>query len=285
MKVTIDQEAGFCFGVKQAIENAEKYLDMHDTLYCLGEIVHNEKEVERLANRGLVTIDREHYKTLKNTTVLLRAHGEPSETYHIAEKNNITLIDATCPLVLRLQKKIKVVAETTLEPQIIVYGKPSHPEIIGLKAQAPEKVIVVNDFSDLNQVDFTKPVKLYSQTTKDKTKLLALKTEIQHRIDTVSGPDLEFNDTICRQVHNRNDSLKKFCKKHQVVVFVGGKKSSNAKVLFNICKTANYNSFFVSSEKEINYEWFQQADSVGISGATSTPRWLLERVKNVIEEH
>lgn len=283
MKISIDRDAGFCFGVQKAIVNAENYLRTHDNLYCLGDIVHNENEIERLQNMGLKIIDREEFNALRNVTVLIRAHGEPSDTYDTAIKNNISLIDATCPLVLRLQKKIEKVGHKTTQAQIIIYGKPTHPEVIGLQSKARDKVIVVNQFSDLDSVDFAKPIKLFSQTTKDKNKLFELKHEIQKRINNVGGPELEFNDTICKQVHNRNESLKQFCKGNEVVLFVGGKKSSNARVLFSICKSANPKSYFISTEKEINTDWLKNTRSVGISGATSTPDWLLNKVKEKLE--
>lgn len=283
MKVTIDKYAGFCYGVERAIQAAEQYLESNNTLYCLGDIVHNEMELQRLRKMGLVVIDREKYKKLEDVTVLLRAHGEPPETYDIAEKNRIELIDATCPLVLKLQKKIRLSAnENKPDGQIIVYGKPTHPEIIGLKGQANDKIIVVNDLSDLDQVDFSKPIRLYSQTTRDKRRLLGLKTEIQRRIDIVSGPSLQFNDTICKQVHNRNDSLKEFCEHHQVILFVGGKKSSNAKVLFHICKSTNPSTYFLSNADDLQPGMLKDVEDIGISGATSTPRWLLDSVKEKI---
>ncbi len=284
MKIVIDNDAGFCFGVKKAINNAEAYLQNHDILYCLGEIVHNEMEVDRLKKHGLIIIDREQFRALKNETVLIRAHGEPGETYETAGKNNINLIDATCPLVLRLQKSVKEAGhDLENRPQIVIYGKSTHPEVVALKAQAPEQVIVVNETADLKQVDFTKPIKLFSQTTKDKTKLFELKHEIQKRIEQSAGPKLEFNDTICKQVHNRNDSLKAFSSKHEVIIFVGGLKSSNARVLYDICKSSNQRSYFVSNAQEVQSDWLNNAASVGISGATSTPLWLLEKVKDKIQ--
>lgn len=284
MKITIDRDAGFCFGVQKAIANAEDYLRSHDRLYCLGDIVHNETEVERLQNMGLKIINREEFNALHDATVLIRAHGEPSETYDTAKKNNISLIDATCPLVLRLQKKIEKIGKNeATHVQIIIYGKSTHPEVIGLQSKARDKVIVVNQFSDLDRIDFTKPLKLFSQTTKDKNKLFELKHEIQKRINKVAGPELEFNDTICKQVHNRNESLKQFCNVNEVILFVGGKKSSNARVLYSICKSVNPKSYFISTEKEINPDWLKDAYSVGISGATSTPSWQLHKVKEKLE--
>lgn len=284
MNIAIDNDAGFCFGVKKAVGNAETYLHSHDKLFCLGDIVHNEVEVDRLRKLGLIIINREQFHTLKNETVLIRAHGEPGETYETAIRNNIKLIDATCPLVLRLQKTVKEAGRCSEQkPQIIIYGKSTHPEVVALKSQAPEQVIVVNENGDLNQVDFTKPIKLFSQTTKDKNKLFELKHEIQKRIKHAAGPGLEFNDTICKQVHNRNDSLKAFCSKHQVVIFVGGLRSSNARVLYDICKSSNQRSYFVSNEQEVQSDWLKNTDSVGISGATSTPLWLLEKVKQRIQ--
>lgn len=281
-KIQVDTNAGFCFGVEKAIQKAEEYLKENDTLYCLGEMVHNEAEVERLKSLGLITINKETYRNLKNTTVLLRAHGEPPETYEIAKKNNLTLIDATCPLVIRLQKKVKESSKTGDE--IIIYGKKTHPEVIGLAEQNPDKTKIIENEGDLEKLEPTGSIHLYSQTTKSLDKYLKVKEKLEQNLSADPSKKLIFNNSICKQVHNRNDNLITFCKKNDVILFVGGKKSSNARVLFDICKGANENSYFISSPEEIESQWIAKGNTIGISGATSTPAWLLEDVKDYLEE-
>lgn len=281
-KIRIDTNAGFCFGVEKAIQKAEQYLNENGTLYCLGEMVHNEAEVERLKSLGLITIDKETFKKLKNTTVLLRAHGEPPDTYEIAEKNNLTLIDATCPLVIRLQKKVKRSSETGDE--IVIYGNKTHPEVIGLAGQNPDKTKIIENEDELEKLESSGSIQLFSQTTKSLGKYLKIREKLERNLSKIPSSKIIFNNSICKQVHNRNDNLKIFCKQNDVILFVGGKKSSNARVLFDICKNANENSYFVSSPEDIEKEWIDKKETIGISGATSTPAWLLEDVKNYIKE-
>jgi 4-hydroxy-3-methylbut-2-enyl diphosphate reductase len=289
MKIEIDSNSGFCFGVVNAIQLAEKELENSDALYCLGDIVHNSAEVERLKKNGLVTIDHEQLKTLKNCKVLLRAHGEPPETYQTAIKNNIQLIDASCPVVLKLQNNIKLGFDEILNKggQVVIYGKEGHAEVNGLVGQTNGKAIVIGSLEDLDKIDFTKPVNLFSQTTKSIEGFYDVQKEIEKRMIEAQGTEnIEFiaNDTICRQVSHRQPQLRKFVKQHNVVVFVSGKKSSNGKMLFKVCKSENPNTYFVSDADELHKEWFKETDSVGVCGATSTPRWLMEKVTQNIEK-
>jgi 4-hydroxy-3-methylbut-2-enyl diphosphate reductase len=289
MRIEIDSNSGFCFGVVNAIQLAEMELEKNDTLYCLGDIVHNSAEVERLKEKGLVSINHEQLKTLKNCKVLLRAHGEPPETYETAIKNNIQLIDASCPVVLKLQNNIKLGFDDILRKggQVVIYGKDGHAEVNGLVGQTNGKGIVIGGIEDLDKIDYTKPVNLFSQTTKSIEGFYEVQNEIKKRMIAAQGTeDVEFiaNDTICRQVSHRQPQLRKFVKDHQVVVFVSGKKSSNGRMLFQVCKAENPNTYFVSSADELEKEWFKNANSVGVCGATSTPRWLMEKVAKNIEK-
>lgn len=289
MKIEIDSNSGFCFGVVNAIQLAEMELERSETLYCFGDIVHNSAEVERLKEKGLITIDHEQFKTLKNCKVLLRAHGEPPETYEIAIKNNIQLIDASCPVVLKLQNNIKLGFDAILKKggQIVIYGKEGHAEVNGLVGQTSEQAIVIGEIKDLDKIDFTKPINLFSQTTKSIEGFYEIQKEIKTRMITAKGTEnIEFivNDTICRQVSHRQPELREFVKKHNVIIFVSGQKSSNGKMLYQVCKERNPNTYFVSDVDELKPDWFKNSDSVGICGATSTPRWLMEKIAENIED-
>lgn len=290
MEIEIDKNSGYCFGVEFAIEMAEDELKESGTLYCLGDIVHNAMEVKRLADKGLVVIDREQMKELQDSKVLIRAHGEPPETYQIAVENNITLIDASCPVVLKLQNRVKGSFDQMegREGQIVIYGKPGHAEVIGLTGQTKEKAIIVMKDEDLDQIDFSRPVTLYSQTTKSTKGFYRIKSMIEERIVASKGElevtDFKANDSICRQVSNREPSMEKFSQKHDVIIFVSGKKSSNGKALYSVCKNFNERSYFVENEKEIDFNWIQNDDSIGICGATSTPMWLMENVREFISK-
>ncbi len=285
MKVTIDSHSGFCFGVVYAIQKAEEELLQSGELYCLGDIVHNNKEVERLSSKGLKVIDLEKLKELTNCKVLIRAHGEPPETYEIALRNNIELIDASCPVVLKLQHRVRTSFENIedRDGQIVIFGEPGHAEVNGLMGQTLGKAIIVKNEEDLNNVDFSKPVYLFSQTTKSTAgfqKMKALIEERSHRAmeKEITDEFLVTNDTVCRQVSNREPQLRKFSEIHDVILFVSGKKSSNGKALFEVCKSVNPNSYFISDETEIDKKWLKNTDSIGICGATSTPMWLMEQV-------
>jgi 4-hydroxy-3-methylbut-2-enyl diphosphate reductase len=289
MKVTIDKYSGFCFGVVYAIEMAEAELSKTGKLYCLGDIVHNNMEVDRLNNMGLEIINHQDLEELKDCKVLIRAHGEPPETYHTAIKNNIQLLDASCPVVLKLQHNIKEGYEeiNKIDGQIIIFGKEGHAEVQGLLGQTDGKAIIVACATDLSKVDFSAPIYMYSQTTKSPKAFADLQEEIRKRKEKAGNSEsVKFivNDTLCRQVSGREPQLKEFAKENDVVVFVSGKKSSNGKMLFQSCLKENPNSYFVSEEKEIKEEWFNPNSQVGICGATSTPRWLMENVaKNILE--
>lgn len=287
MQVEVDRNSGFCFGVKNAIEKAEAYLKNNKKLYCLGEIVHNQVEVERLEKMGLQTIDYETFQKLENCTVLLRAHGEPPETYEIAAERNIQLIDATCPVVLQLQKKVaNCFMETNREGrQILLYGKKGHAEVIGLAGQTRDKAIVISDEADLEKVDFAKPIAIYSQTTKSITGFKHIVACIEKRISNLGlDPAKHFviHNSICGQVSGRDKELKKFARQHDAIVFVSGKNSSNGKMLYQACKQENEQTFFISTTKELDELWFQDSETVGVCGATSTPMWLMEEVAEEI---
>ncbi len=285
MIVEIDKKSGFCFGVINAIRSAENELAGTGTLYCLGDIVHNGKEVERLENKGLKSISKEEYFTLKNCRVLIRAHGEPPETYEYAEENNIELIDATCPVVLTLQEKVKrsYEAKKDIRGQVVIFGKKGHAEIEGLNGQTNHSAIVIESDADIDKIDTSRPVSLYSQTTKRIEDFNAIAGMIKDKM----SPDVpvEIKDTICRQVSNRVPNLKNFAKNYDLVLFVAGKKSSNGQYLFSICKEENPNSFIISQTGEISPDWFEGVNSVGISGATSTPNWLMEEVANWVKSN
>ncbi|MDP7430269.1 MAG: 4-hydroxy-3-methylbut-2-enyl diphosphate reductase [Flavobacteriales bacterium] len=289
MKVTIDKYSGFCFGVVYAIEMAEVELSKTGKLYCLGDIVHNNMEVDRLNDMGLEIINHQDLDELKDCKVLIRAHGEPPETYHTAIKNNIQLLDASCPVVLKLQYNIKEGYEeiNKIDGQIIIFGKEGHAEVQGLLGQTDGKAIIVASADDLDKVDFSSPIYMYSQTTKSPKAFADLQQEIRERKQIFGNTDsVKFivNDTLCRQVSGREPQLKEFAKENDVIVFVSGKKSSNGKMLFQSCLKENQNSYFVSEEKEIKEEWFNPNSQVGICGATSTPRWLMENVaKNILQ--
>jgi 4-hydroxy-3-methylbut-2-en-1-yl diphosphate reductase len=281
MNVVVDANSGFCFGVVYAIQMAEDELDASGQLYCLGDIVHNNMEVERLENKGLKIIDHDKLRELRDTKVLIRAHGEPPETYKIAIENNIQLIDASCPVVLKLQNRIRNGFEHIGDGQLVVYGKEGHAEVNGLVGQTNGKAIIVNSIDDLDQIDFTKPVQFFSQTTQPTSGFLEMNNEIIRRLKLENkdeNPQFQSNDTLCRQVSNREPQLIEFAKHHDVIIFVSGKKSSNGKVLYNVCKTVNPRTYFVSTWDEIDEAWFKTTDSVGICGATSTPMWLMEEI-------
>ena len=280
LQIEIDSGSGFCFGVTTAIKKAEEELADGNTLYCLGDIVHNGMEVERLHANGLVTINHEELDRLHDVKVLLRAHGEPPETYALAEKNHIDIIDATCPVVLQLQRRIKKQFDANPQAQIVIFGKNGHAEVLGLVGQTCGKAIVVENVEDVARLDFSRDIYLYSQTTKS--------LDGFHRvIDYIQGhiaPTATFRsfDTICRQVANRMPNIGSFASRHDIIVFVCGRKSSNGKVLFNECRRVNPNSHLIEKPEEIDMAWFDGLASVGICGATSTPKWLMEQCRDYI---
>ena len=289
LKITVDPKSGFCFGVVYAIEMAENILKEDNKLYCLGDIVHNNREVDRLNNLGLEIIDHKRLSELNDCKVLIRAHGEPPSTYEIALKNNIELLDASCPVVLKLQHQIKEGYETIkkIDGQVIIYGKEGHAEVTGLVGQTNGEAIIVTTKEDISKIDFEKPIYIYSQTTKSPKAFQDIVDEIKKElIDLGKDVDLKFvvHDTLCRQVSGREPQLKAFASENDVIVFVSGTKSSNGKMLFLSCKEQNKQSYFVSDTKEIDENWFKNSNSVGICGATSTPRWLMDEVADYIKQ-
>ncbi len=281
MKIEVDKGSGFCFGVVEAIRAAEEHLVDNQPLFCLGDIVHNNSEVERLRKEGLITISHEQFFTMSDTTVLLRAHGEPPEIYAYAQEHNIKLIDATCPVVLKLQKRILKSYEGGIRDnsQVVIYGKKGHAEVNGLVGQTNGEAVVVEGIEDLPQLDYTRPIVLYSQTTKGLEGLHHLTEELKRKAANVP---IKIHDTICRQVANRIPGIKKFAIRFDLIIFVSGKKSSNGKMLFDICSNVNPNTKFISELSEIEPEWLLNIDSVGICGATSTPKQLLEEVADFL---
>lgn len=277
--IEIDKDSGFCFGVTAAIGKAEEQLAESGSLYCLGDIVHNSDEVERLMSKGLRTITHEQLASLHGVKVLLRAHGEPPSTYELARRNNIDIIDATCPVVLKLQERIKSTCDRSdWHPQIVIYGKLGHAEVNGLVGQTDGRAIVVEDLNGLDKIDFNRDIALYSQTTKSLEGFRSIIDEIQRRI--APGVRFESFDTICRRVSNRVEHLKRFAADHEVVLFVAGSKSSNGKILFNHCHDINPRTYLISNAGHLDPEWLDGAETIGICGATSTPRWLMEQVRD-----
>ncbi|WP_394655367.1 4-hydroxy-3-methylbut-2-enyl diphosphate reductase [Halosquirtibacter laminarini] len=284
MIIEIDDNSGFCFGVIKAINKAEEVLKQDSTLYCLGDIVHNSYEVNRLESLGLQTVDREQYFTMSNCTVLLRAHGEPPETYMYAKENNIKLIDATCPVVLRLQKKVNEGYQDieSKEGQLLIFGKKGHAEVNGLVGQTKGNATVIEGPDDLSHVDTNKKTLLFSQTTKSLDGYHKLIENLQSKI---GQENLLYHDTICRQVANRIPKLREFSQKYDIIVFVGGEKSSNARVLYNMCKENNTNSYFISNPDQLDFSLFHKNSKIGVCGATSTPRHLMELVAYKIRSY
>ena len=283
IKVEIDEGSGFCFGVVTAIHKAEEELAKGVTLYCLGDIVHNSREVERLKTMGLITINHEEFKQLHNAKVLLRAHGEPPETYTIARENNIEIIDATCPVVLRLQKRIKqeYQEKDAEEKQIVIYGQNGHAEVLGLVGQTTGKAIVIEKLEEGKELDFSKSIRLYSQTTKSLDEFWEIVDYIKDHISP--SATFEYYDTICRQVANRMPNLRTFAASHDLIFFVSGKKSSNGKMLFSECLKVNPNSHLIDNAEEIDDSLFHGISSIGVCGATSTPKWLMEQIYTEIK--
>ena len=285
INVEIDDHSGFCFGVTTAIRKAEEELQRGAPLYCLGDIVHNGMECERLRTMGLIAIDHEQFKALRDVRVLLRAHGEPPETYDTARLNNIEIIDATCPVVLNIQKRIKqeYTTTSTIAKQIVIYGQKGHAEVLGLVGQTDGNAIVIESIKEIDRIDFTRDIYLYSQTTKSLDEFRLIVETIKQRI----APEVEFHyyDTICRQVSNRLDNIRRFAASHDLIFFVCGKKSSNGKVLYQECLKANPNSYHIEGSHEIDFSLIRDGLSIGICGATSTPKWLMEECKGAIINH
>lgn len=282
MEVIIDDNSGFCFGVVRAIGEAESALERVGDVYSLGDIVHNRVEVQRLEQLGLHTISHEDMPRLEGRTLLIRAHGEPPRTYRMAEELGITVIDATCPVVARLQRRLREAYDKMQEVggSVVLLGKRGHAEVIGLTGQADDDVVVVENEADLNNVDFTRPIYFLSQTTQSIALFNHLAEEIKAR---ANGVTVNIDDTICRRVAGREALLADFSRSVDVVIFVSGRKSSNGRVLYEVCRGANPRSYNVEESSEIDWSWLEGAERVGICGATSTPRWLMEQVAEAIK--
>lgn len=280
LQIEIDNGSGFCFGVTTAIKKAEEELAEGKTLYCLGDIVHNGMECERLKEMGLITINHDELLHLHHVKVLLRAHGEPPETYALAQQNDIEIIDATCPVVLQLQRRIKRQYDTNNEAQIVIFGKNGHAEVLGLVGQTQSHAIVIEKFEDVKQLDFTRDIYLYSQTTKSLDEFHRIIDYIQSHIAQTAT--FKSFDTICRQVANRMPNISQFATRHDLILFVCGRKSSNGKVLFNECLRVNPNSHLIEGPNEIEDDWLKNIQTIGICGATSTPKWLMEKCRDAI---
>ena len=280
IKVEIDKHSGFCFGVKKAIEAATSLLDQGEQVYCVGDIVHNEAESSRLHNLGMSIIKDGDLSMVQNGTVLFRAHGEPPQSYEKVKQKGLALKDATCPVVLKLQQRIKTAyhRQKAANGQIVIYGKRGHAEVIGLVGQTNGEAIVVESDAELEQIDFSRPIEVFAQTTKSPETLKQLIAAIEQQ----ASETVVWHNTTCKQVTGRVPRIIEFADQHELLVFVGGKKSSNAKVLFDACKQINSNSYFVSSSEELESEWFDSVEKVGVCGATSTPDWLMEEVAAVI---
>ena len=297
LQIEIDNDSGFCFGVTTAIQKAEEELAKGSRLYCLGDIVHNGMECERLREMGLITINHDELQQLHDVKVLLRAHGEPPETYEVARQNNIEIIDATCPVVLQLQKRIKRQYESSLTPhpsdlspltshpssltsQIVIFGKKGHAEVLGLVGQTHSDAIIIEHFDEVSQLDFSRDIYLYSQTTKSLDEFHRIIEYIQEHI----SPDATFKsfDTICRSVANRMPNISQFASRHDLILFVCGRKSSNGRVLYGECLRVNPNTHLIEGPEEIDPQWLQGIQTVGICGATSTPKWLMEQCRDAL---
>ncbi len=282
--IEIDSGSGFCFGVTTAIRKAEEELNKSGHLYCLGDIVHNTAEVDRLAKQGLETITHEQLELLHDVKVLLRAHGEPPETYETARRNRIEIIDATCPVVLKLQQRINTTfndRETGSDPQIVIYGKRGHAEVLGLVGQTQGRATVIENIDEIDKIDYSRDIYLYSQTTKSVQEFKRIVQEIKRRVEP--GVTFRSFDTICRSVANRIPQIREFARQHELILFVSGTKSSNGRILFAECLDANPDSHLVSSESDIDPTWLIGKERIGICGATSTPRWLMQRVSEAVE--
>ena len=284
MNITIDPKSGFCFGVNHTIVQADLHLEKDGPLYCLGDIVHNKEEMKRLSENGLIVVDHDEFSKLGNERVLLRAHGEPPSTYKLAEKNKIELLDTTCPVVVRLQQKVKKAYQEmkAVGGNVVIFGKKSHPEVIGLVGNTDNTAIVIETIEDVYQLNLSKPIRLFAQTTRSQDSYRELINLISASY-TKDQDKFKYQNSICGQVSSRVPHLKEFCKEYDVIIFVSGKNSSNGQSLYNVCHTVNKNSYKVASVSELKRDWFENAEEVGISGATSTPGWLMEQIAEKIK--
>lgn len=283
MVINIEGSSGFCYGVVRVINIAEELLRKGEEIWCLGQIVHNEAEVERLTELGMKFIDHEKLHTLKNSKLLIRAHGEPPSTYDIARKNNLQIIEGTCPIVRRLQKKVHTSFSIANEEEemVIIFGKAEHPEVIGLKGQTDNLAVVIKSPEEAETIPLKKKISLFSQTTMSESEYEIVAEILKKRVAKYGG-ELSISNSICGHVSRRKPGLEKFAAENDVIIFVGGKNSSNAKSLYKICKLVNLNTYFVSHFSEINKEWFKDARTTGLCGATSTPEWQLKEIAEKI---
>ena len=286
MKVTIDPDSGFCFGVKRAIQTAEAELEKGNTVYCLGEMVHNQVQMDQLKSKGLKVITHAELPDLKGKTVMIRAHGEPPETFQQAKELGITVIDATCPIVTKLQQRINnsYTEDEDTDVQIVIYGKSGHAEVAGLNGNAGNAAIILHDENDFIKLDFSKPIRLFSQTTMDAEGYQRIGEAIQKKMNVTGNSGLVIHKSLCRQVSGRAPALRTFAANHDVIIFVSGSKSANGAYLFGVCKAINERSYLINTIQDIDNQWFNHIDSVGISGATSTPGWLIEQVAEYLKE-
>lgn len=286
MHVTIDPDAGFCFGVEKAIRTAEAQLDHQQSLYCLGDLVHNKAELDRLRKKGLTIISRQDLSQMEGARILLRAHGEPPETYRLASQAGVSILDATCPIVLKLQQKIRetVLAHQDEAIQVVIFGKKGHPEVEGLLGHSAGKAIVVHNEADLDQLNYTIPIYLFSQTTMSNEEYRIISELIRERMNAYSNEKLVISKSFCRQVSGRTESIKKFAASHDVIIFASDRNSSNGAFLFQVCFAANSRSYFIHNASEIDATWLKNADSIGVTGATSTPGWLMDEIAGTIRQ-
>ena len=288
ISIDIDTHSGFCYGVVRAIEQAEKYLEKSSELHSLGSIVHNNTEIYRLKEKGLKTIDYKQMSAMKDSVVFIRAHGEPPSSYRLAEENNLKIIDCTCPVVLKLQERVKNNYRDlkTINGQLVIFGKVGHAEVNGLVGQVDGDATVIETIDDIERLDFSRPIYIFSQTTKDPEIYKQVCNAIKSRIVDQDGPVDKFKifNTTCGQVSSRHPRLKEFSKDHSIIIFVSGRESSNGKILFDVCLKENSRSYKIETTEEIELSWFKEGDSVGICGATSTPKWLLEDVAHYLRQ-
>ena len=286
-RIDIDPDAGFCFGVVRAIQQAEEALAQEPLLYCLGDIVHNEEEILRLQQKGLKTISREQFFTERFQKILIRAHGEPPEYYDFATKHAITLIDTTCPIVIRLQQKIRQAWDEVKEKsgQVLIFGEKNHAEVIGLNGQIDNRAIIIENPQQVEHIDCTKPIRLFSQTTKSVEEFQLLSETLLEKTRRCGNEDFIAYNTICHSVSTRSEKLVAFAKRYDVIIFVSGRRSSNGKYLFNICRQNNPRTHRISKPEELETSWFRKEDTIGITGATSTPQWLMEKTALEISMH
>lgn len=285
MKVSIDPGSGFCFGVNRAIKAAEAELEAGNAVYCLGEMVHNKVQMDQLKARGLKIITHADLPAYKGQQVMVRAHGEPPETFQLMKNLGITVLDATCPIVTKLQGRINAgfISGQPTDAQVVIYGKSGHAEVAGLNGNAGNAAVIISVSTDFKKIDFSKPIRLFSQTTMDAEEYQFIGESIKQRMNEVGNTDLVINQSVCKQVSGRAPALRSFAAAYDVIIFVGGRNSANGAYLFSVCKSINENSFYISNSEDIDIRWFENTNYVGVTGATSTPGWFIEQVAGYIK--